>query len=107
MAISSWKIGLALLVGVLALFYLYVKRLYSYWDRKGFKTLPGVNYLFGHFKGILTEKLYFSEILRDFYHATTEPFIGIYSPFRPILLLNDPELIERVLIKDFTHFAER
>lgn len=32
---------------------------------------------------------------------------GLYEFFRPILVINDPELIKNVLVKDFEHFSDR
>lgn len=105
---NNWKAaGLAVLVAALALCYFYIKRAYSYWDRKGFKVLPGVNYLFGHFKIIFFENLFIGDVLNNFYRATTEPFIGIYASCRPILLVRDPKLIQSILIKDFSYFTDR
>ena len=34
-------------------------------------------------------------------------FFGIYIFHNPILVINDPELIRLILIKDFQHFADR
>lgn len=110
MAILSynWKIAvLALFVGILTLFYFYSKRKYTYWERNGFKVLPRVSYLFGHFKGTILEKVFIADVVTKLYNATTEPFIGIYSVFTPVLLVRDPELIRSILIKDFAHFTDR
>lgn len=105
---DSWRLDtLVLLTGVLTLAYLYAKRVYSYWDRKGFPTLPDYNYIVGHFKPLFLKKEGFPEFITRVYNATNEPFIGIYSVFRPILVARDPELIRSILIKDFSHFTDR
>lgn len=87
--------------------YLYVKRQYTYWDRKGFKTLPEVSYLFGLFTNSILQKEYFGELFARLYKTTNEPFIGAYSILRPMLLIRDPELIRSILIKDFSNFTDR
>lgn len=104
----NWKLDVfALLTVALTLFFLYVRRAYSYWDRKGFKTVSDVNYLVGHFKNAFLQKEFFGETVNKLYKSTSEPFIGIYSILRPILLVRDPELIRSILIKDFSHFTDR
>lgn len=105
---DSWKVDLlTIFIGILALIYYLVRRRYSYWDRKGFKSLPNVSYLFGNFSRAFLQKETFAETVERNYRETDEPFIGIYSIFRPILLLRDPVLIRQILIKDFSHFTDR
>lgn len=105
---GSWKVDLlTILLGLLTILYLYVRRIYSYWHRKGYKSLPNVNYLFGHFGRAFLQKQTFAETVEGLYKATDEPFIGIYSIFRPILMFRDPEIIRAILIKDFSHFTDR
>lgn len=90
-----------------ALVYLYLKRTYSHWERNGIKTLPGYNFLLGHFKSNFPPKKPITFLIRDLYNATTEPFVGIYTVLRPVLLVRDPELIKTILIKDFSYFTDR
>lgn len=105
---DSWKVdALAVFVGILTIIYWLVRRRYTYWERKGFKYLPGVSYLFGHFNRAFLQKETFAETVERVYHSSDEPFIGIYSVFRPILLFRDPELIRGILIKDFSYFTDR
>lgn len=82
-----------------------MKRIYSYWDRNGFKTLPGFYYVLGHFKFDIGRKAFADTIFR--LYNCNERFIGIYFLFSPKLLLRDPELIRTVLIKDFAWFTDR
>ncbi|XP_058788799.1 probable cytochrome P450 6a14 isoform X2 [Phymastichus coffea] len=35
------------------------------------------------------------------------PFHGLYVFYNPVLMINDPELIRNVLVKDFTYFCDR
>lgn len=98
---------LVILVGAATLLYLFFKRTYSYWQRKGFKSAENVNYLFGNFKRSFLVKENFVETIDTLYRSTNEPFIGIYTVLRPVLLLRDPELIRSILVKDFSHFTDR
>ncbi|XP_055296698.1 uncharacterized protein LOC129565633 [Sitodiplosis mosellana] len=98
---------LVISVGAATLLYLFFKRTYSYWERKGFKSAPNINYIFGNFKRSFLAKENFAETIDTLYRSTNEPFIGIYTILRPVLLLRDPELIRSVLVKDFSHFTDR
>lgn len=105
---ESWTVDIfVLLIGVLSIFYVFAKRRYTYWDRKGFKSLPEPSFLFGHFKPPLTQQEGLGDLLTRIYKNSTEPFIGIYSIFRPILLVRDPEIIRTILVKDFQYFTDR
>lgn len=105
---DSWKIdALALLIGIITLIYFYARRTYSYWERKGFTYLPDFNYVFGHFKSSFSQQESLGMLLLRFYNSTKEPFVGIYSIFRPILMVRDTELVRNILIKDFNYFTDR
>lgn len=105
---EGWKVDLLVFfIGVLSLFFVYVKRTYSYWDRKGFKSLSGFSYVFGHFKPTFTQQESLGDFVSRIYNNTKEPFIGIYSIFRPILLVRDPEIVRAILVKDFQYFTDR
>lgn len=108
MAFISWKLDaiIVLITGMFTIIYLYLKRKYSYWERKGFKSLPNCSLIFGHLKTTFMQKESIGTFVRGVYNSINEPFIGIYSVLRPILVVRDPELIRSILIKDFTHFNE-
>lgn len=80
---------------------------YSYWDRKGFKTLSNGHYVVGHFLSIFLQKETIGDFIIRVYNQTTEPYIGFYGVFRPILLVRDPKLIRSILVKDFNNFTDR
>lgn len=98
---------LCIVVALLTAFFLFATHTYRYWERKHFKTLPNVNYLMGHFKTIFMRKQSFANLMLDLYNGTTEPYIGIYGVFRPILFVRDPQLIQNILVRDFTNFSDR
>lgn len=98
---------LVILLGTLTLLYLYLKWNYEYWNRTGFKTLPGFSYLVGHLKATVTQKEAITNVLLKLYKASNEPFIGIYTLIHPALMIRDPELARAILIKDFLHFPDR
>lgn len=105
---DNWKLDLlALLIGLVTLAYIYLKRTYSYWDRKGFKSFPNVSLLFGHFKATFAQKESMGHFFNRVYNNTSEPFLGVYGFLRPMLLIKDPELVRTILVKDFAHFSDR
>lgn len=104
---NSRVYGFALLAIVWTLLYFYVRQTYTYWERKGFKVLPGVSYIFGHFQSSFLRREYFGQLFENFYKSTREPFIGFYGIMQPLLLVRDTELIQSIMIKDFSHFTDR
>lgn len=106
---EDWKIdALTIVIGAFVLVYIYIQRIYSYWERKGFKTLPNYNYIFGHLTEVLTQKVYSGDVITRLYNSTSERFVGMYGILlRPILLVRDPELIRTILVKDFAYFTDR
>lgn len=99
--------ALALMVGLLTLVYFFLERIYSYWDRKGFKTIPGYNIFLGHMGDAIFQRESFSDLLNNLYKSSNEPFVGIYMLFRPILMIRDVKLAQTILIKDFANFSDR
>lgn len=97
---------IAILVIITVSIYAYVKYLYTYWQRKGFKYIEP-QFPFGNLRECFLQKTSLGEGFRDLYRKTTEPFIGIYGFVRPILLARDPGFIRSVLITDFQHFVNR
>lgn len=105
---DQWMIDvLALLIGIITVVYYYAKFTYSYWQRNCFAYAPGSNHVFGHFKSTFTQQESLGMLVTRIYNSTNEPFIGMYSIFRPILLVRDSELVRNILIKDFNYFTDR
>lgn len=105
---ETWKLDIfVIIIGLLTLATLTIVWIYTYWDRKRFKTLPGLNYLFGHFKTTFLQQEFAADCFKRFYNATNEPFIGLYTILSPILFIRDPELIRAILVKDFQTFSDR
>lgn len=105
--IDIWMISIAVLFGIVTVIYLSLRRIYTYWDRRGFKTFPNYNYIFGHLQPTFTQTECASDNIKRIYNSTNDPFIGIYGVLRPILLVRDPELIQSILKTDVAHFLDR
>lgn len=105
---GDWKVDLlALLIGLSTLLYAFLKRTYSYWDRRGFKSFPDVSLLFGHFQATFAQKESMGHFFTRVYNSTSEPFLGVYGFLRPMLFVKDPTLVRAILVKDFAHFSDR
>ncbi|XP_055303189.1 cytochrome P450 6B1-like [Sitodiplosis mosellana] len=95
---------IALLLGALTLFYIWLKWNYSYWKRN---NVPGPEPRF--FVGNLGSALNLSEhlgvVTADWYNNfPNEPYIGYFKMLQPAILLRDPDLIKDVEITNFNSF---
>lgn len=105
---DSWKLEiLTVLLGVITGIIFFLKRKYTYWQRKGFDYHPEISYIFGNLKQLFLQREHLVESIERIYQSTTVPFVGFYTILRPTLLIRDPELIRSLLIKDFNNFTDR
>uniref|UniRef100_A0A182K3B0 Uncharacterized protein n=1 Tax=Anopheles christyi TaxID=43041 RepID=A0A182K3B0_9DIPT len=89
--------------------YLFVRNRYNYWTNRGFPTLPNQKLLFGHVKGINTERhasYVSSDIYREF-KQRGEAFGGFNMFIIPAVMLVEPEIVKTILVKDFHIFHDR
>ncbi|XP_076224306.1 cytochrome P450 6A1-like [Nomia melanderi] len=89
------------------LVYYYLIGPYNFWKKQGVpgpKPIP----LFGNAAPLLFSKetmvVFLSSIYKKYKNC---PMVGIFINRQPALVVNDPELIKTVLIKDFTKFSDR
>lgn len=80
-----------------------------YWKRK---KIPSIHAkpLIGSITGIATFQKSLAEQFHDFYFDEStkdRPFVGIHIFHKPTIMIRDPELIKRVLVKDFSSFSNR
>ncbi|GJQ85980.1 Cyp6a9 [Trypoxylus dichotomus] len=97
-----------LLALALSLLILYLKRLLSYWKRKGVPYLqPTIP--FGNI-GNPIKKSFLGFLFKDFYDQFKrmgKPFGGIYSYVRPVFIPIEPDIIKTILVQDFSSFQDR
>ncbi|XP_062537867.1 uncharacterized protein LOC134206193 [Armigeres subalbatus] len=89
------------------LLYIYFRRKYSYWADRNVPQAPGSLPL-GTFNG-MGSKYHFTEVLQqvyDQYHKAHKA-VGVYLSVRPILFVNDLDLVKQILVKDFNSFRDR
>lgn len=97
---------LILLAASIVLIYFYAKRAYSYWQRRSVPQLRPV-FPFGDGGKIFYQGQSLIEQMDEWYHSTSEPFVGVYTFFQPMLVIRDPNCIRDILIKDFAYFVDR
>ncbi|XP_005190509.1 cytochrome P450 6g1 [Musca domestica] len=98
-------------LGIIAIFlYILYKAQYGFWKRHpAVPSLPG-RIFSGNLLDFLLFKTNFGYHLKKIYDDpafTDKPVVGIYGLYRPSLLIREPELIKRILIKDFDCFHNR
>lgn len=79
----------------------------GYWSRKSFPQLSPT-FVFGDIAEVLLKKITLSELFarnyRKFKHLKV---LGLYFSYRPVLLVFDPDLVKKILIKDYANFSDR
>lgn len=99
-------IFLYLLILVASVFCLWIKRVYSYWERTKFPYLePSIP--FGNVSDSAMGRKCMGINFFDLYNRSNEPIVGIYLLYRPALLVRDAELVKRILSTDATSFYDR
>lgn len=104
---SSMFTSLLLVLTTLVLIlYKLLKWNFTYWKDRNVAYLKPVPFA-GNFLPVFLQKeqigLYLQRLYQNF---VKERFFGIYVFNQPFLVLNDLELIQRILIKDFNHFRD-
>lgn len=80
--------------------------LHNFWSRRGFQQLRP-KFLVGDIGELFRLKKSIAEIYGRLYEISKEhKLVGLYFFYRPGLMINDPELIQKVLVKDFNHFTD-
>lgn len=80
--------------------------LHNFWTRRGFPQL-NPKFLVGDIGELFRLKLSIAEVYGNLYEKSKKLKIaGVYFTYRPGLLINDPELIQNILVKDFSHFTD-
>ncbi|KAK9506036.1 hypothetical protein O3M35_008047 [Rhynocoris fuscipes] len=92
----------------LVLLYYYGMRNYGYWKKKGVPYIePKYPFLGNLAEGTFGMKPPHIQQLEIYKQFIGERFVGIYTFTNPTLFVRDPELVEAVMIKDFTAFYNR
>ncbi|KAG8250597.1 hypothetical protein J6590_011811 [Homalodisca vitripennis] len=91
------------IIPALYFLYWYVTNNDDYWDKRGV-----VNVKKGLFWCTLLGKKSGPDEIREIYDRfSEEKYVGLFQFKKPVLMVRDPDLINKVLVKDFTHFQVR
>lgn len=95
---------IAAAVVAFAALYLYFQKQYEYWDKKNVPHGKPV-FPFGNLQGANKENL--GVVLKRVYdEGKHHRFYGIWQFHKPTLMVNDLDLIKRVLVGDFMNFHD-
>ena len=98
---------IATLTLVVIIVYLLNSFLLSYWKRRGIVQIDP-KFLFGDAGSLLTVKKSIGVFLDDFYKKYKDiPIIGVYMSYLPVLMVHDPQIVQAILVKDFSSFHDR
>ncbi|XP_029053439.2 cytochrome P450 6a2-like [Osmia bicornis bicornis] len=103
---NYFEILLSITVILIACYYYAVSN-FDFWKKRGVVGPTPIPF-FGNTKDIMFAKTSIRHYIKTTYDQyKNEPMIGFYLMKEPSLILNDPELIKHVLIRDFSNFADR
>lgn len=90
-------------VGLIALYY-YFQKQFKYWEERNVPhTKP--SFPFGNLGSANKQPI--GMVLKEIYDEGKElPYYGYWQLHKPTLMINDPELIKRVLVGDFMNFHD-
>ncbi|XP_037026215.1 probable cytochrome P450 6g2 [Bradysia coprophila] len=100
---------LGILGGLLSLLYYWAKQKQNYWKDRNIPYIKSP-LLLGHFFKTVILKQHNIDALTHLYdhpNAKGKPFVGINVFHKPAILVREPELVRRILIKDFQYFSNR
>lgn len=91
---------------LLAVYY-YLISTFDFWKSRGVHG-PRPQFFFGTMKNVILMKQSMGDYLKDKYNEYKDKsMFGIFANREPMLVINSPELIKDILIKDFSKFADR
>lgn len=94
------------LVAVFACFYYYSTSTYDKWRILNIPYVPPVP-LFGNTTRMMLRLEHPTDMIERFYNSFPDAkLFGFYQMRDPMLLVRDPELINAILVKDFSHFTD-
>lgn len=95
------------LVTVAFLVYLLDQYKHSFWLKRGFPQ-GKPKFLMGDVGGMFMQKESFGQCFETLYRKYRQhPALGIYFSYQPTILVNDPVLLQNVMIRDFNKFHDR
>lgn len=91
------------LLPIMYLVYWYFTKNHGYWDKRGIKNTKKDQLL----SSLLGRETQIDIVLNMYKEFYDEKFVGCFLMRKPILMIKDPDLINKILVKDFIHFQDR
>lgn len=91
---------------LLTALYFWAKHRYTYWSRKGIEYVEP-SLIGGNIPNTLFQRENVIMELKGVSDRVKGRFGGFYMLTNPALMVNDPELIKQILLKDFEYFTDR
>lgn len=82
-------------------------KVYSYWRKRGVPHPTPVPFFGNTFSINCGNEPMFNFFYNRYFEFPTHEISGYYDFGKPVLLVRDPELINRILTKDFIYFQDR
>ncbi|KAJ8683523.1 hypothetical protein QAD02_019315 [Eretmocerus hayati] len=100
-------VSLLLLVIILTstIFYWFLTKNYSYWNKQGIPYVPDPVPGFGHVLPIITLRESAAALFTKIYNRTQASVIGFYFMQKPAVIVRDPELVKSVLVTNYHSFS--
>jgi cytochrome P450 family 6 len=90
------------------LVYLLNNHYLSFWERRGFNQLESSTFLVGNAGPVFTIKACMGDFFKGIYDKYKQhKVIGLYMSYDPVLVINDPKLVQEIMIRDFKSFHDR
>ena len=101
---------ITLFIGLFLAWYLYIKKKFTYFSKIGIPHQPGCfplgsDVIWKMFGGKLSFACLQETIYNEFPDAKVAGYYGLFGS--PVFVINDFDMIKRILIKDFDHFVDR
>lgn len=91
-------------MGIVTFTYIFLINRYKYWKNKNVYT-PDFKVPFGHAGEMVKGKQQIGILFSNVYKETKKhPYVGLYMIHRPYFVVNDLEIIKKILVSDFLHF---
>lgn len=105
---DTWILDMSVLLLMLfTLFYVYFTWTFDHWKKKGVPFIKPT-LVVGNFGDWAFLKSDVGQMFKSIYDKSKQnPFVGIWVFRNPAIVINSPELVKAVLVKDFAHFADR
>lgn len=100
---------LIVIIIILVIILIFIKNHQNYFKKHSVAFIKSKPLLGALEDSILMKKGLYDNIVDIYHHhdVKDEPFFGIFLFHKPTIFIKDPELIKRVLVKDFNSFSDR